>query len=268
MTTTTLPAAASAVEQEMLTEASRFAALLRRVHGSEPVPGMRWTAGDLGAHVVQNARNAATSVRGEGSAYDGIGFSAEVDQRLIDALPERDATRLAEMVETEYPALAEQLRDHPDGEMLGVIDRLTTGSLRAILAIDFMLHGTQIAQATGQAFPIDAERMRTCVAAILPVIARSEATAGVTASFSVRFRGARPLLYGWEDGRLWVDEPGRTADCRVSADCAAFLLQGIGLLPTWKLALTGKAIAGGRKPWLVMHLQKWLPAVPHGGVAA
>lgn len=269
--TSTAVAAAPAAEREMLDEAARFSALLRRVHGSIPVPGMRWTVGELAAHVVQSARNAAAAARGEGSAYDGVGFSAEVDQRLVDALPERDAARLAGLVDAEYAALAETLRSHDDGEVLGVIDRLTTGALRAILTLDFMLHGIQIARATGQPeHRVDPGRMRTCVAAVLPTLADARATAGVTAGYALRFRGAQPLCYGWVDGALWVgDEPGaHRIDCRISADCAAFLLQGIGLLQPRRLALTGKAVATGRRPWLVLKLERYLPAVPHGGVAA
>ena len=251
----------------MLEEAARFSALLRRVHGSVPVPGMRWTIGEIAAHVVQSARNASAALRGEGSAYDGIGFSAEIDQRLVDALPERDTARLADMVDAGYAELAALLRERADGDGIGVIKNLTAASGRAILALDFMLHGTQIARAAGEPFAIDAERMRTCVAAVLPTLEDPRAAAGVTVGYALTLRGARPLLYGWDDGRLWIDDSTRRADCRISADCASFLLQGIGLIPTWKLALTGKAVATGRKPWLVMRLQKLLPAVPHGGVA-
>jgi hypothetical protein len=112
--------------------------------------------------------------------------------------------------------------------------------------------------------------MRMCVAAVLPTIADASATAGLTAGYALRFRGARPLYYGWSDGALWVDdEPGpHRIDCRISADCAGFLLQGIGLIQPWRLALTGKAVATGRRPWLVLKLERYIPAVPHGGVAA
>lgn len=271
--TTAAPEAATrAAEREMLGEAARFSALLRRVHGSVPVPGMRWTIGEIAAHVVQSARNATAALRGEGSAYDGIGFSAEIDQRLVDALPERDTARLADMVDADYAELAELLRARADGDDIGVIGRLTAASGRAILALDFMLHGTQIARAAGEPFPVDAERMRTCVASVLPALEDPAAAAGVTAGFALTFRGARPLLYGWDGGRLWVDADGgggaHRIDCRISADCASFLLQGIGLMPTWRMALTGKAVATGRRPWLVMKVQRLIPAVPHGGVAA
>lgn len=270
MAQVTTGAEAGLAERAMLEEAERFSALLREVDGGTAVPGMRWRAGEIGAHVVQSAVNAVAVIRGDGSAYDGIGFSAEIDQRLVDALPERDTAVLAEMIRTEYATLAETLRAHAEGEVLGVIDRLTTAAVRAILTVDFLLHGTQIAAATGRPpYPIDAERMRTCVAEILAPLADDRAAAGVTVTYAVTFRGARPLLYGWEDGRLWIDD-GREhrVDCRVSADCASFLLQGIGLLPTWKLALTGKAVATGRKPWMVLRLAKLVPPVPHGGVAA
>jgi hypothetical protein len=161
------------------------------------------------------------------------------------------------------------LRSRADDELVGVVDRLTAASARAILTLDFLLHGTQIAAAAGQpAHPVDATTMRAAVAAVLPALTDERAAAGLTATFAVTFRGAAPLLYGWEGGRLWVED-GREhrVDCRVSADSAAFLLQGIGVMPMWRIALTAKMVATGRRPWLALRLPKLLPAVPHGGVS-
>jgi hypothetical protein len=269
-TTATTTANAPVAEREMLDEAQRFAALLRHVDGATRVPGMRWTAGEIAAHVVQTAVNTRDTLLGKPSAYDGVGFSAEVDQRLVDALPERDTQRLADMVDAEYTALAAAMRERPDDELIGVVDRLTTASSRAIFALDFLLHGTQIARAAGlPAHPVDATTVRTCVAAVLPALVDDRAAAGLTATYALTFRGARPLLYGWESGRLWVEDGRqRRVDCRISADSVAFLLQGIGLMPMWKLALTAKMVATGPKPWLALRIPKLVPAVPHGGVAA
>lgn len=257
-------------EADMRAGSRRFAALLRSVaEGATPVPGMRWTVGEIGAHVVQSAINARHAVEGHGSAYDGIGFNGDIDEKLVADLPERDPGRLGDMVETRYDALAEALTGIPDDREIGVIDRLTPASLRAILALDFMLHGTQIAAAAGRTFAVDAEAMRRCVALVLPALVDAAAAHGLTATFSLRFRGAAPLLYGWEDGRLWIDDGrARRVDCFVSADARAFLLQGIGLYPLWKLALTGRMLSWGRRPWLSLRLPRLIPAVPHGGVAA
>jgi len=266
---TTASATRRAGETEMRDMAGRFAALLRGAgDGSTQVPGMRWTVGEIGAHVVQSAIHAREVVEGARSSYEGVGFNAAVDERLLAAQPERNPARLADLVESSYDALAETLTAKPDDEVLGVIDQLTPASLRGILALDFMLHGTQIGVATGQPFDFPVAEMRDAAALVLPVLTDDGAAAGLTATFSLTFRGASPLLYGWEGGRLWIDDGHqRQVDCRVLADPRAFLLQGIGLYPVWKLALTGKLISYGRKPWLAMRLPKLLPAVPHGGVA-
>ena len=257
-------------EREMREMAARFASLLRGVpDGRTPVPGMRWTVGEIAAHVVQSAVHAREVVEGATSAYVGVGFNAAVDERLVAAQPERDPARLADLVESSYDALAEALAGRSDDEVLGVIVDLTPASLRGILALDFMLHGTQISMASGRRFDVPAQMMRDCAALVLPALASAEAARGLTATYSLRFRGATPLLYGWEDGRMWVDDgQQRAVDCHVSADPGAFLLQGIGLLPMWRMALTGKVVSYGRKPWLALRLQKLIPAVPHGGVAA
>lgn len=267
--TTAPTATARPGETEMRGMARRFATLLRSAgDGTTRVPGMRWTVGEIAAHVAQTAIHAREVVEGGRSAYEGVGFNADVDERLVAAQPERDPARLADMVETEYDALAEALVARRDDEDLGVISTLTPASLRGVLALDFMLHGTQIATALGRRFDFPVEQMRSSAVLFLPVLASADAARGLTATFSLRFRGATPLLYGWENGRLWVEDGKvRPVDCHISADPRAFLLQGIGLYPIWKLALTGKMVSYGRKPWLSLKLPKLLPAVPHGGVA-
>ena len=258
-------------ETELRTMARRFAGLLRHVAlGNTPVPGMRWTVGEIGAHVVQSAINALEVVDGRASAYQGVGFDPATDEKLVAALPERDPGRLADLVESSYASLIEAMLDVPEDTELPVAATFTPPSLRAVLALDFMLHGGQIAEAAGRTFEVPPEMMRTCVALVLPALADPVAARGLTATFSMRFRGASPLLLGWQDGRLWVENggPGRAADCVISADPRAFLLQGIGLYPQWKLALTGRVVSWGRRPWLALRLSSLVPAVPHGGLAA
>ena len=258
-------------ETELRTMARRFAGLLRHVAlGSTPVPGMRWTVGELGAHVVQSGVDALGVVDGRPSAYQGVGFDPATDEKLVTALPERDPGRLADLVDSSYAALVEALVDVPEDSKLPVAVTYTPPSLRAILALDFMLHGGQIAEAVSQTFEVPPEMMRTCVALVLPALADPAASRGLTATFSLRLRGASPLALGWKDGRLWVDDggPGGGTDCVISADPRAFLLQGIGLYPQWKLALTGRVVSWGRKPWLALRLSSLVPAVPHGGLAA
>lgn len=257
-------------EADMRAMAGRFAHLLRSVgDGATPVPGMRWTVSEIGAHVVQSAVNARDAVEGRGSAYAGIGFDAGIDERMVAALPERDPARLADLVERSYVALAESLGDCREDQPCGVLEDLTPSGVRAILALDFMLHGSQIAGARGRDFEVPAQAMRRCAALVLPTLARRGDARDLSATFSLRLRGADPLLFGWDRGRLWVDDglPHRV-DCHLVADPEAFLLQGIGLFPLWKLAVLGRMLSYGRRPWLSLRVPRLIPAVPHGGVAA
>ena len=257
-------------EADMRAMARRFAHLLRAVgDGGTPVPGMRWTVSEIGAHVVQSAVNARDAVEGRGSAYAGVGFDAGIDENLVAALPERDPARLADLVERSYLALAESLTGCPESMPCGVIEDLTPSGVRGILALDFMLHGSQIAGARGRHFDFPGEAMRRCAALVLPTLARRGEAGDLSATFSLRLRGAEPLLFGWDRGRAWVDDgfPHRV-DCHIVAEPRAFLLQGIGLVPLWKLVLSGRMLSYGRRPWLSMRVPQLLPAVPHGGVAA
>ena len=59
---------------------------------------MRWTTGDIAAHMYVSVTEADKAVRGEPSLFDGVELSAELDEQMIGQVPERDVTVLADLV--------------------------------------------------------------------------------------------------------------------------------------------------------------------------
>ena len=51
-----------------------------------------------------------------------------------------------------------------------------------------------------------------------------------------------------------------SVDCHVSADPVALLLVAYGRRSQWVPILTGRLVAGGRKPWLGVRLVRYLVA--------
>lgn len=107
--------------------------------------------------------------------------------------------------------------------------------------------------------------MHSPLRAVLPYAFDREAARNSRGSFSLRVRGAEPLVFSVADGQLELDSNGR-ADCTMSTDPQTFLQVGIGVVSQVRAAMTGKLRAGGRKPWLALAFPRLFPPVPHGGV--
>ena len=60
---------------------------------------MRWTNAEIAAHMYASVVQAGKAVRGEPSLYDGVELSAELDERMIAEVPERDTRVLADLIE-------------------------------------------------------------------------------------------------------------------------------------------------------------------------
>ena len=267
-TLATQPAGGSPAARRFNDTLERFAEMFEEVRsGTTPIPGMRWRAGEIGAHLTASLRDAVTLLSGEGpSAYAGR-FDAGVDQRLVDAIPEREPRELARLLREAATAYLAVIGDREGSEAPGLPGGLSIEGLTAIVTLDLNLHGHQIGTATRAGWRINAQEVRDSVEIVLPFLVDREYAQGFSGTYEVRFKGATPLRYGVRRGEYLTHERVSEVDCRIRAECAPFLLNGIGLFPLWKAALTGAMISYGRRPWLAFRLTKLLPAVPHGGVA-
>ncbi|MGH2760477.1 MAG: maleylpyruvate isomerase family mycothiol-dependent enzyme [Actinomycetota bacterium] len=241
------------------------AALLSEVRDpTAPVPGLDWTVGEVGAHLVTLAHGYAGFARGESSAVPpGQNFDDENARRLQE-FTIRDPQELARMLvegSTAFHALIEAddsrmtLGDVPIDR--GVAAGVWTGELR--------LHGLDIARALRRRWRISREDALLTTYSALPMAphyVNGEAARGLHATYEIRFRGGETIAMRFDDGRLTVTR-GRTAkaDCRISADPEAALLIGYGRISRWTAALKGKVVGWGRKPWLLLRFNDLIVGV-------
>ncbi|HUO49124.1 MAG TPA: SCP2 sterol-binding domain-containing protein [Acidimicrobiales bacterium] len=181
------------------------------------------------------------------------------NERLLAATPERDPKEVADLLVTESRAYRDEALASPDetGVWNGGIE-VPLAVIAGIEAGDALIHGWDIAATIGRSWPIerrDAILVGLSAMEIIPHFVDRSAAAGFSATYGLHLRGGPDVTMVFDDGALTTSDgrPGR-ADCRISADPEAYLLSAYGRTPPWKVALTGKMAAYGRRPWLAFKL--------------
>jgi hypothetical protein len=91
---------------------------------------------------------AGRAVRGEPSMFDGVELSAELDERMIAEVPERDTRVLADLVGEGTALFVTATRAHAGHKPIG-LRRSTVSTILGLLALDHHLHGGQFSEASG-----------------------------------------------------------------------------------------------------------------------
>jgi putative sterol carrier protein len=237
---------------------------LRRAPADVRPTGMRWTNAEIGAHTLASAIEGDKVVRGQPSMYDA-GPSKELDERMVQQVPERDMGVLADRVEEQTAAFLATCRSLPGDRPL-VPERATVSTFVGLLASDHHLHGGQFAEAAGAEWTGDVADLHSPLSLVLMYAFAPEAAGRFRGTYTLRLRGVASLTYAVEDGRLRLGVTGRT-DCTISSDPQTFLRLGIGAVSQVRAALTAKVRVSGRKPWLAVTTNRLFPPIPHGGVA-
>jgi hypothetical protein len=226
---------------------------------------MRWTNADIAAHMYATVTEAGKAVRGEPSMIDGVEPSADLDERMIAQVSERDPAVLAELTAERTAAFLVAARSRSADDALGFA-RATVTTLVGLLALDHHLHGGQFTETAGTTWVARVADMYSPLSAVLPYAFDAQAARGFTGSFALRLRGVEPVRYAVIDGALQMDPEGRMA-CTITADPQTFLRFGIGVVSQLRATFTGRMRAGGSKPWLAFAVNRLFPPIPHGGVA-
>jgi hypothetical protein len=241
-----------------------LAEAIRRAPGDVRPAKMRWTNAEIAAHLYVSAVEAHKLARGVPSLYDGTGPTAELDEKMVASVDDRDTTVLADLVEHASARFLGTVRAL-DGADPVAIPRGTISVLVGLAAADHHLHGGQLAETAATRWPGLVADLHAPLSAVLPYAFDPDGACGFTGSFTLRLAGVAPIRYAVADGELLTDVPDRT-DCTVRVDPQTFLRLGIGVVSQLRAVATLKLRAGGRKPWLATRLNRLFPPIPHGGV--
>jgi uncharacterized protein (TIGR03083 family) len=243
----------------------RSADLWRRVDTSDAaVPGLKWTAAETAAHVVGDLRDYTQALTRHAHGYmthanrptkSPSRLSAEVNARHLEEVPERDLHRLADLLEADAERYLDAAASANPAVEIETPNALVIAppTMACLLLGEQVVHGLDISRAAGIDWDVnasDALLITPGALAVMPQYLRAERAAGIRMSFELRLRGGPSYRMAIADGSAQITAAGERADCRITADPAAFLLLGYGRIPQWPVLLRGRIRPGGRKPWL------------------
>ena len=243
-----------------LTEAgNHFASMLRRVKDPDRPAIGSWTVGETAAHVAHSPGYFLEVAKGETTpvALDDVaGHNAEF---LADD-PERDPRALADRFEDGELALLTYVRSLDGDPVLEIFDGVDV-PLSTLLAVELgevLVHGYDIARASGLHRPMASDQAALTVGGLLPIlphVIEPSRAAGFDARIAFRIRGGIEATLAFEDGVLQIEPAdGQSIDCRLSVDPATYLLLTFNRISPTIPTLQGKIVAWGRRPWLAVRL--------------
>jgi hypothetical protein len=242
-------------------------ALVRSVPDANTASVGTWTVGDVAAHLSHTFRADTDAIAGRPvpEAIVTKAGIAEATAKLLAEDDERDPAVLADRIATlahEFDAVASRSQSATVDWLQGT--RLPPSAVACHLLNECLIHGHDIAKATGRPWPIHRHHALLAIEAfVLPLIAALPPTAFLNqekagsfrARIELRLRGGQRTLMVLDGGSLTLDAAGaRDVDAHISADPSAFQLVFIGRQGIWKPLLEGKLTAWGRRPWKLTRM--------------
>jgi hypothetical protein len=243
-----------------LTEAGNdFASMLRRVRDSNRQAIGTWTVGETAAHAAHSPKDFLEAAKGETTAI-ALDDVADHNAEFLTDNPERDPHVLADRFDDNKLALTtyvESLDGDPAVEVFdGVVVPMST--LLAVELGEVLVHGYDIAGASGLDWPIATDHAALTVGGLLPILPHMidpVEAAGFDARIAFRIRGGIQATLVFDDGVLQIEAADEQhVDCRLTVDPATYLLLSFNRIGSTIPTLRGKIVAWGRRPWLAVKM--------------
>jgi hypothetical protein len=270
-----VPAATPSGAPDTLTQARaalrevvpRLVALVRSIADPNSASVGTWTVGDVAAHLshVFGADTDAIAGRPIPEAIVTKAGIAEATAKILAEDSERDPAVLADRMSTfatEFDDAAARSRSTTVDWLQGT--RMPPSAVACHLLNECLIHGHDIAKATGRPWPIQRHHALLAIEAfVMPLIAALPPTAFVNqeqagsfrARIELRLRGGPRTVMVFERGSLTLEAGrARDVDAHISADPATFMLVFIGRKRIWKPLLEGKVTAWGPRPWKLARM--------------
>jgi hypothetical protein len=131
--------------------------------------------------------------------------------------------------------------------------RIDLAPLTGILVAEYVLHGYDIAAATGVAWPILPEQAALGLfgrGAVFPQVADPTTSRGHTATYLLDLGAAGRLTVRFVEGVLTVGTGEEPADCEIATDAVTMLMVSSGRLSPYMAIALGIYRPGGHSPHL------------------
>jgi hypothetical protein len=249
------------------TMSERIASLIRSIPDTgAPALGV-WDAGQLAAHLTHVFEVDRDLLHERPSPLDDLADLSELTRSKVRDEAVRHPATLADRVEAaaaEFLGVAQALSGTEPRMWIGGV-KVTASVLACHIVNESMVHGLDLARATGRRWPVGQDHARLAFEGFVVPMYRSlgrpafavnqERAAGVHACYDVRVRGGGRVFLVFADGGLTMEPPSdRTVDCHLWADARAVMLLAWHRTGLAGPVLRGQVLPWGRRPWLAFRL--------------
>jgi hypothetical protein len=224
-----------------------------------PIRPGTWTVREAAVHLTVEANHCVEVAQGApSSAMTNAEFNALSDARIAD-IPETDPHKLSELISEAARRLLDATRAHSGDRPVTYYGlSCSLAHMMGIELAEWILHGYDIATATGHPWPIDPLHGQLSIYGYGPVLiacVRPKAARGHTATYRVELRDGSGFVIRFTNGVAAIDTADSApADCIISADAVAFLMILFGRLSLWEATALGLFTAAGDRPDLALRL--------------
>jgi uncharacterized protein (TIGR03083 family) len=261
------------VRESVRATAGRFCDLVTSVPDPAATATAGWTVADVAAHVTTIAFLNTMLMRAAEPPFHLPGLAEAIAATTVDTVhglndqvmshfPERDVTRLLDMLRYHVGLMLTASQDHDPGETFSWLGeaRPTLAGMFAHMVNELLIHGNDIARAVKVPWTMPAPDAALFFDLFYVGLANGYQGRLLDGSkrplrrrIAVEFRSGytTPVTIVVRDGRVTAEPAGPGADARVRFDPATLNMMMFGRTSKLQAVLTRKIIIGGRRPWLM-----------------